>query len=96
MAVFQFFIPNGSIPGMAVDGFDVKISEDKRNISISLEAEPEVMLDLQLGKLSTSQKAHLAIMIAVLRHGGRLAIDGEVFNTKFKDVDPDFPGITTI
>lgn len=81
---------------MELEGFAVTISPDKQNISISLEAEPEVMLEQQLGKLKKSQKAHLAIMIAVLRHGGKLAIDGDVFNRKFKEVDPDFPGITTI
>lgn len=102
MGVFQFFIPPERIPEMKAEGFNVVISqeENKCTISITFDKEPGPMLSGQLDMLDKSQKGHLALIIAVLRHGGKVAIDSEVFNTKFrkpdKEEDPDFPGITTI
>ena len=79
-----------------MEGFSMKIHHETRHIDIRCQDEPGVILNRQMAKLKKGQKAHLAIIIAILTHGGAVQIDADMFNSKFKGVDPDFPGITTI
>ncbi|MCK5612493.1 hypothetical protein KAR91_62045 [Candidatus Pacearchaeota archaeon] len=96
MAVLRFHIPDESLEEINLEGFDMKIDHETRHISIKCRDEPGVILKRQMAKLKKGEKAHLAIIIAILTHGGAVQIDAETFLAKFKGVDPDFPGITTI